>query len=127
MKIKNKGKTNRNKGFQWERDLAQVFRDLGYLRCKTTRQTSRLLDSCKVDLDFIPYNIQAKNVIHINYKKVLDEVKNALQIHYPERLTLPTVILHKRKTTKLAIMEIETFIEIVKRLKMSDNEVIITN
>ncbi len=122
MAKKNKGKTNRAKGFQWERDLAQIFRDLGYPKCKTTRQTSRLLDSCKVDLDFIPYNIQAKNVIHINYKEVLDEVQQALTKEYPERLSLPTVVLHKRKTTKLAIMEMDTFLILVSKLKQLEHE-----
>lgn len=116
-KVENNGARNRRKGQNWERDLAQIFRDLGYPKCKTTRQTSRLLDSCKVDLDFIPFNIQAKNVIHINYKEVLNEVQNALQEHYPERLELPTVILHKKKTTKLAIMEMDTFLKLVVKLK----------
>ena len=38
MKKKNYGKTNRNKGNNYERELAKTFRNMGYSYCKTSRQ-----------------------------------------------------------------------------------------
>lgn len=115
--MKSQGARNKRNGSNWERILAQRFRDIGFERCKTTRQTSRLLDACKVDLDFIPYNIQAKNVNHINYMEVIDEVKTALQAEYPERLQYPIIVMHKKKTNKLAVMEIEVLFKLLKKLE----------
>lgn len=115
--MKSQGARNKRNGSNWERKLAQRFREVGFDRCKTTRQTSRLLDACKVDLDFIPWNIQAKNVNNINYQEVINEVKTALQVDYPERLEYPIVVMHKKKTNKLAVMDIEDFFKLVKRLK----------
>lgn len=60
MKKKNYGKTNRNKGNNYERELAKTFRNMGYSYCKTSRQASRLYDDSGFDLWGLPYLIQAK-------------------------------------------------------------------
>ena len=80
-KKKNYGKTNHVKGHNAERQFAEEFRKMGYTFCKTSRQASRLLDDSKIDLAFIPYNIQIKagkqrglNVI--NELKLMDEKIN---------------------------------------------------
>lgn len=52
---------NRRKGHDWERALKRLFSGWGFIKAKTTRATSQLLDSCKIDLDFVPWHIQAKN------------------------------------------------------------------
>lgn len=55
------GKNNRNKGHTLERKLVKFFRDeLNEEFCKTSRNASKLLDDCGVDLSGIPYNIQTK-------------------------------------------------------------------
>ncbi len=90
-----------------ERDIAKDFRELGYEHCKTSREASKLLDNCKVDLWGIPYNIQSKNgyTKGLNYQEILDQIKELLTKEYPQRLEYPTIILHKRKTSQLAIMD----------------------
>ena len=57
---KNYGATNRRKGHTAERQFAEEFRNIGYKFCKTSRQASRLLDDSKIDLAFIPFNVQIK-------------------------------------------------------------------
>ncbi len=54
------GKNSRAKGHNSERKFAAIFRELGYPFCKTSRQASRLLDDSKVDLAFLPFNVQIK-------------------------------------------------------------------
>ena len=97
------GKKNRNAGHTFERFWAKTFRDAGYIYCKTTRQASRLLDSCKVDLAFIPYNFQCKKVLaSINYKELILSIKKSLKENIPEEDLIhdyPIVIAHKRGKT----------------------------
>ena len=52
---------SRNKGHRAEQEYAQKFRDLGFPFCRTSREGSRLLDSCGVDLCGLPFNIQIKS------------------------------------------------------------------
>jgi hypothetical protein len=58
--MKVNGIKNRRNGHTAERKLAKMFRDLGFDKCTTTRSSSRLLDSCGIDLDFIPVHVQSK-------------------------------------------------------------------
>ncbi len=61
MENKTKSKNySRNKGHGAERDFAEKFRKIGFEFCKTSRQASRLLDDCGVDLSGIPLNVQIK-------------------------------------------------------------------
>lgn len=60
MDRKKIGATNKRKGSQAERYYAQKFRELGFDFCKTSRLGSKLHDNAKIDLIFIPYNIQIK-------------------------------------------------------------------
>ena len=118
------GTKNRNAGHTFERDWAKTFRDKGYLFCKTTRQASRLLDSCKIDLAFIPYNFQCKRVkASINYKELILSIKKALHDNIPPEDLIhqyPIVIAHKRgrkPEDHLVIMEATSFIEMMGRQK----------
>lgn len=118
------GTKNRNAGHTFERDWAKTFRDKGYLFCKTTRQASRLLDSCKIDLAFIPYNFQCKRVkASINYKELILSIKKALHDNIPPEDMIhqyPIVIAHKRgrkPEDHLVIMEATSFIEMMGRQK----------
>jgi hypothetical protein len=80
-----KGKTNRTKGHNAERYYAKVFRELGFTYCKTSRLSSRMLDNCKVDLAFLPFNIQIKGGKHKGLKpsKVLSQMKKLIEENYP--------------------------------------------
>lgn len=54
---------SRTKGHAFERKLAKLFVELGWVRCKTSRSESRNRDDEKVDLCYTaPFNIQAKSV-----------------------------------------------------------------
>ena len=119
-----KGNTNRNKGHTFERQWARTMRDVGYIYCKTSRQASRLLDSCKVDLAFVPYNIQCKNVkANINYKEIIRSIKTSLLENFPENDPIfdnPIVIAHKRgrlPEEHLVVMEASSFIDLVRKVK----------
>jgi len=93
---------NRDKGHRFERWWARVFREeLGFKFCKTSRQASRLLDDCGVDLDGIPFNIQLKNgyVKGINYTKLFEDIDAKLKENYmpaDPRHVFPSIVIHKR-------------------------------
>jgi len=57
-----KRKNSRTKGHSYERWLAKYFREqFNFNFCKTSREASRMLDDCSIDISGIPYNIQAKS------------------------------------------------------------------
>lgn len=119
--------TNRNKGHNFERYLAKLFRSFGFNYCKTSRQASRLLDDSKVDLAFIPYNVQAKAVkANLNYQEIFRSMDEALNLNYPPhdpQRSYPKIIYHKkngRKYNSVVIMEEKEFNEILKKLHDRD-------
>lgn len=79
------GATNKRKGSDAERFYAKVFRDLGYSFCKTSREGSKLHDNAKIDLIFIPFNIQIKagKQKSMNPGKELLSLKSAIQVMFP--------------------------------------------
>lgn len=121
------GKRNRSAGNGWERELAELFRTFGFPHVVTTRSESRSRDAQKIDLmnrdervnGRFPYNIQAKNTTnHLKYGKVMAEMATTPGII--------NVILHKQTEKsgtrfickdKFAILKMDDFINIVKRLK----------
>lgn len=121
-KPKTNGKANRRKGHDYERKWAKVFRDLGHNYCKTSRQASRLLDDSKVDLAFIPYNLQCKNVqASINYIEEIKLIQESLIKNFPpnnEQHSYPIIIAHKRGVKpeeELIVMKAEDFIKMLKQ------------
>ena len=108
---KNNGKTNRTKGHNYERQLAKEFREiLGDEDCRTSRQSSRLLDDCKVDLDCYFLNIHAKNVRNnINYSELLNDIKEAIDEKLKKRSELPIAIFHKKQSKEMIIISKEDF------------------
>lgn len=118
------GTQNRNKGHDYERLWAKRFRELGYDKCKTSRQASRLIDSCKIDLVFIPYNVQCKNVRkNINYTELFDSIERELKNNIPANDPIhsyPLIIAHKRgrkKNEEHIIMTSVSFLELLKKIK----------
>ena len=107
-KKSNSGSRSRRKGHDLERKLAKVFREeLGFIYCKTSRQVSRLLDDCGVDLavtgamlDNIPYLVQAKS----GYKKrrpkpdeLFKYIREKLKENFPEEHSIhstPILVFH---------------------------------
>jgi len=123
------GKANRQKGHNYERYLAKRFRSLGYTFCKTSRAASRVLDSCKVDLAFIPYNVQAKKVkATINYSEVFEEMQTTLEQNYPptavERSNVKMIFHSKGKkpSEKYVILQEEDMFKLLKKLQEAGYE-----
>lgn len=109
--IKKKFAPNRNRvaGHNYERDICNYFKSIGFIKCKTSRQASRLLDDNKIDLAYLPFNIQCKYVNSpINYVKLLSEINTCIKTNLEHRVQYPTIIFHKRKNKDtLVVMTIE--------------------
>jgi hypothetical protein len=128
---KNYGATNRRKGHNAERSTAQEFRDIGYTFCKTSRQASRLLDDAKVDLAFIPYNIQIKagKQKGFNAIKELKEMEEAIKELFPPEdaiHTNPNIVLLRKEVgpgnkrtiyDDVITMAFEDFKQLIKKKK----------
>lgn len=104
---KHRGPANKRKGSRVEREYANIFKELNELlsQCKTTRNTSRVLDACKVDLNFLPILVQIKagEQKGLNPSVVLQEMVSELKKHlpanYPEH-TMPKVLIHHKDMPK---------------------------
>lgn len=99
MNRKNIGKTNKTKGSNAERLYAQIFRELGHTFCKTSREGSKLHDNAKIDLIFIPYNIQIKagRQKNMNPGKELLSLKGAIKEFFPAEHEVhfnPIILIH---------------------------------
>lgn len=126
--------TKRNKGHSAERLYAQVFKDLGFSHCQTSRYGSRQSDDCGIDLINLPINVQIK----AGYKRGLkpkDEilyVKNKVSEIFPSGAlehTKPTILIHRqdvgrgKKRTEvddIVSMTFEDFVKIIKKIKKWD-------
>lgn len=97
-----KGASNKRKGSNAERHYAKVFRDLGYQHCETARFGSKKHDNAKVDLIFIPFNVQVKAGIqqNMNAGKELFSMENCVKTMFPldhEVQTKPKLLFHYKQ------------------------------
>lgn len=60
------GATNKRKGSSAERYYAKYFRELGFPFCETARFGSKKHDNAKIDLLYIPFNVQIKAGVQKN-------------------------------------------------------------
>lgn len=128
--LRRRAKNNRNKGNSMERDLAKIFRErFNYPFCKTSRQASRMLDACKVDLAFIPYNVQSKCVkASIKYQEVFEEMQSELDKNYPPtdpQRNYPKLIFHRRgpkKTQRYVVIQEDEFFELLDEIEKDSNK-----
>lgn len=92
---------SRNKGHNAEREFALKFRELGYGFCKTSRQASRLLDDCGVDLTGIPFNVQIKAgywSARPKADKLFKDMKENLKKNFPSHEDIhryPRILIHR--------------------------------
>lgn len=110
-------KNNRRKGCDYERDLAKLFRDLGWSDCETSRYASRKWDDLKVDLvETWPFHVQAKNVQNLPSPHGILKSMPKIEGRY-------NVIFNKKlRQGEVVIMSKDDFVHIVKLLK--DNNLI---
>lgn len=118
---------SRRKGHNAERQRVLKFIKLGFDKCKTSRYASRILDDSKVDLAFIPYNVQMKAVKSaISYQKIFEEMDTLLKENFPESDPVssnPSVIIHDRgrkKTQKFVVMMEDDWFNLIEKLHVKD-------
>lgn len=95
-------RNNRQKGHHSERYYAEVFRELGFRFCKTSRLASRMLDNCKIDLSFLPFNVQIKGGVHKGLApgKVLNKMQGLIKEKFPPFDPVhenPSILIHRKK------------------------------
>lgn len=101
-KIRSIGARNKHKGSHAERFYAQVFRNLGFSYCITSRQGGRIFDNAGIDIMNIPFNIQIKAGVqkNMNPGKVLFDVSSQIIALFPEASeirTYPILLIHRPK------------------------------
>ena len=135
MDKSSRGKTNKRKGSNAEREYAEKFRQLGFENCKTARQGAKMLDDCGIDLIFIPFNVQIKAGIQQGLRphKVLEYMKNRITEVLPKysvEHNLPKILIHKRQVGKgnkkdefsdIVSMTFEDFSKIIKMIKWKED------
>lgn len=128
IKRKPSGKRNRAAGHDFERRVAELFRNIGFLDTVTSRSESKSRDDQGIDLinkdegtvGRLPYNVQCKNTnAAVNYYQVLGKM--------PTVPGVINVILHKfteRKNNTFfprghyAILSMHDFIQMAERLRV---------
>lgn len=116
---------SKQKGNSYERLMAKTFREIfGFLFCKTSRQASRLLDDCGIDLSGIPINVSLK----CGYKKarpkpeeLLKNITQRLAENFPKEDPIHkqlTFIIHKldghHPAHHLVYMTFDTWCELME-------------
>ena len=99
-----KGAANRRKGHNAERYYMIFFKDMGFKHCSTSRYASRRYDNGKIDLVYVPFNIQIKagKQKNMNAGKVLFEVENCVKAMFPPEEKVhqqPYLLFHYKQGT----------------------------
>lgn len=122
-KFRKRGKAARSKGHVAERTICAELRDIGYKDAVTTRASSRMLDACAIDVNFVPFNIQSKadkrNFNFKNYLELIDEVNSRIlklptELQY--RLTYPTIVFHTKDRECLCVLRKQDLYELIKQI-----------
>lgn len=105
-------KKSKNKGSNWEYELRDKFKELGYEDCITSRGESRKIDNAKIDIisDSLPFYCQAKNLANTpSYFKISEECP------YKDK---PFIICWKKSDENnkaVAIVPIDYFYELISK------------
>ena len=115
--------TNRTKGNNLERKVAKDLREIGFSFCKTSRQASRLLDDCQVDLAFVPFNIQCKNGYENSWPRaarIFTDMEGLLKKNYPQEDSIhgyPKIVIHHVQKKTYAYIEYDLLLKLLKNGK----------
>jgi len=112
-----KASGRRAKGHNYEREVAQKFRDAGHPDCVTSRSESKRTDDMGVDLCYTdPWQVQCKNQERISpspHEILATMPKNGKK----------NILFHKRsRRGTIVCMDEETFWEILKNLDLTTNK-----
>jgi hypothetical protein len=97
---------NAVKGHNLERAIINDLKKIGYDWAKSSRISSRRLDNCKIDINDIPLNIQAKATqMRPNYQQLYEECIPLIDKEYPpkdakELKKKPYIVVHKDTTRR---------------------------
>jgi len=96
------GSKNKRKGSTAERLYAKFFRELGFNFCETSRFVSKKHDNAKIDLMYIPFNIQIKAGIqkNMNPGKELFMMATSIESMFPKEDDVhnkPCVLIHYKQ------------------------------
>ena len=112
----------RTKGIRYELDVIKFFKRLGYENAMSTRASSRLLDNCKIDINFLPFLIQAKSGYEKNrpnYLALREECHALIKKFFPKKeakelLKKPYLLFHRTKGNKQTVtMTVDFFEELL--------------
>lgn len=96
---------NARKGHTWERTIINWLKPFLPF-AKSSRSSSRLLDNCKIDINHVPFNIQAKATqMRPNFQELWEECMKLIDKWYPpkeakELKKKPYIVFHKDTTRK---------------------------
>lgn len=98
------GATNKRKGSTIERYYAKFFRELGFTFCETSRFVSKKHDNAKIDLMYIPFNLQIKAGIqkNMNPGKELFMMASSIASMFPQEEDVhkkPCLLIHYKQGT----------------------------
>ena len=96
------GATNKRKGSTAERYYAKFFRELGFNFCETARFGSKKHDNAKIDLLYIPFNVQIKAGVqkNMNPGKELFMMSTCIAAMFPaedEVFKKPCILFHYKQ------------------------------
>lgn len=96
------GATNKRKGSTAERYYAKFFRELGFTFCETSRFGSKKHDNAKIDLLYIPFNVQIKAGVqkNMNPGKELFMMSTSISAMFPpedEVFKRPCILFHYKQ------------------------------
>ncbi len=110
-------KRNRSKGNNFELEVINKLKTIGYSGCKSSRSQNKLADANKIDIvdtnNELPVNIQTKNTSNTpNYFAIRDACQDK---------TKPFIVLWKKSNTcaqnhTIAMIPIEYFYELIRKL-----------
>jgi hypothetical protein len=98
------GATNKRKGSVAERYYAKFFKNLGFSFCATSRFVSKKHDNAKIDLMYIPFNLQIKAGVqkNMNPGKELFMMKSSINSMFPPEDDVhkkPCILFHYMQGT----------------------------
>lgn len=107
-------KRSKQKGSNWEYELRDKFKELGYTDCVTSRGESKSLDSAKIDIasDMLPFYCQAKNTTNTPSYFAISEA-----CPFKDK---PFVVCWKKSDEQgkaIAMIPIDYFYELIKQYK----------
>lgn len=126
-------KNSRTKGHNYERWLAKFFREqFDFNFCKTSREASRILDDCGIDIANIPYNLQAKSGYKGHRPKpdiIFASMTEKLQKNFPKDDPIHNrikLLFHKldghKPENHLVTLQFDDFIKILKVYEKHKND-----